>query len=227
MKGYRLFLAYYTFITSLALFIWSIFYAPKPQNFLLTALIVPTSLYFWLLIGGVSKPPSSTSENQGKNINFPLIVLMTLFVSSFSIFVYSTANNRSSNSELVPTSISKQIDSLKLELKNQNKVFHEETVVELSKLKNQLINLKSAQKVTENTEILGDITALAGTVTIKDKIYPTVNVYSEKSTSSAVLGKAEFGKTYTFIEKNQDWYLILIGTKEGFINSKFVKEVLY
>jgi hypothetical protein len=226
MKQYRLFLAYYTFIATVASFIWSLFFAPRPQSFLLTLFLLPASIYFWLLL---TKPQSSNlpSENQGKSIKIPLIVLMTLFISSFSIYAYSEMNNRSFNSEFTSLSTSKQLDLLRLELENQNKTFREELTREFGGLKSQLINLKTSQKVIEDTETLGDTTSAVGTVTIIDKKYPTVNVYTEKSSSSAVIGKAEFGKTYTFIEKDSKWYLILLGAKEGFINNQFVKEIQY
>jgi len=231
MMGWKLFLAYYTLITSLALFIWSIFYAQKPEGFFLTILIIPIGIYFWILVAGAAKPRSSDSsaENQKPRggAKFPLIVLMTLFVSSFSIFVYSEIESRSLNQQSSAIQTSKQISSLRLELEKQNKVFHEETLGELGKIKNQLINLKDAQKVTEDTKILGDVTALVGTVTIKDQKNQTVNVYAEKSVSSKLVGLAEFGKNYTFLEKDQDWYLILLGAKEGFIRSLFVKEIQY
>lgn len=229
MKRYQLFLAYYTLIVTIVLFVWSIFYAPKPQGFFLSLLIVPIGIYFWLLVGGAPKPQSSNSsfENHERNIKFPLIVLMTLFISSFSIFLYSIISNPSRNSEPAFAPLSKQVDSLRLELENQNKTFREEIGKEFGGIKNQLINMKIAQDVTGDAGTLGDTTALAGTVTINDKKYPTINVYTEKSTSSATIGKAEFGKTYTFIEKDQDWYLILLGAKEGFISSQFVKEVQY
>jgi len=230
MKRYQLFLAYYTLIATLALFIWSIFFIQKPQGFLLTLFIIPISLYFWILVTGVSKlrpsDPSTENQNQGKRTKFPLIVLMTLFISSFSIFAYSEINSRSLNQESASAPVVKQVSSLKLELENQNKTFHEELIRELGKVKDQLINLKGVQKVTPDTGILGDATSV-GTVTIKDKQYPIVNVYKEKNISSEVIGKAEFGKTYTFIEKDQTWYLILLGEKQGYIQSEFVKEVKY
>lgn len=234
MKRYQLFLAYYTLIATLALFIWSIFFAPKPQGFLLTLFVIPISLYFWLLVSGVSKPypsdPSSENQNRGEKTKLPLIVLIILFISVFSVFAYSEISSRPLNSESESASAFKQISSLKLELEKQNKAFHEkheEMVGELRELKDELINIKWVQKVNEDATVMGDATSLVGTVTIKGQENQTVNVYAEKSASSKVLGKAEFGKTYTFIEKDQDWYLILLGNKEGFISSQFVKEVLY
>lgn len=152
---------------------------------------------------------------------------MTLFISSASILAYSTVNNRSLSSNLTSLPTFKQFDSFKLELEAQNKAFREDILKEFEGLKNQLINMKTTQKITEDTEALGDTAPAVGTITIIDKRYPTVNVYAKQSSTSTVIGKAEFGQKYTFIEKNQDWYLILLETKEGFINNQFVKEIQY
>lgn len=248
MKRYQLFLAFYTLITSTSLFIWSLIFAPKPQGFFLTLLIIPTSLYFWLIVLGVYKPQlaDSHSENQNgkESSKLPLIILMTLFISSFSLFVYSIISSRSLSSESVflPV-VSKEISSLRQEIEklnqndklNQNTELSEKMAKELNAVKSELADLKSGQKGIEDTSILGEEASQGGTLTIKDKKNSTVNVYEEKSLSSKIIGKAEFGKTYIFIEKNQDWYLILLtdvqknqnSEKQGFISSQFVKEVEY
>lgn len=229
MKRYQLFLAYYTLIATLALFIASIFFAPKPQGFLLTLFVIPISIYFWFLVSGASKhhpsDPSSQNQNRG-GTKFPLIVLIILFISTFSIFAYSEITNRPQNLESESATYSQQISSLKLDLEKQNKEFSEIIARELGRINSELINIKGVQKVNVDSTVMGDTTSQVGTVTISDKKYPTVDVYLEKSISSKVVAKAEFGKTYTFIEKDQDWYLILLGAKEGFIRSQFVKEVL-
>lgn len=233
MRGWRFFLAYYTLITSLTLFIWSIFFAQKPQSFFLTLLVIPTSFYFWLLVTGVLKShsPDSPSENQTHNqyVKYPLLVLTTLFISSFSIFIYSLINSRLIASESASLlTASQQLNSLKQELENQNKALRQELVREIQEIKNQLINIKSTQESTGDKNVLKATTTLqVGTITIKDQKNPTVNAYKDKNLSSEVIGIAEFGKTYTFIEKDQNWYLVLLGEKEGYINGEFVKEVRY
>ena len=235
MKRYQLFLVYYTLITSLVLFIWSLIFAPKPQGFLLTLIVIPTSIYFWLLVLGVSKlkpsAPSSENQTQEKQVKLPLIALITLFISSFisafSIFVYPAINSRLLNSESASLSVSGQVSSLKLELENQNKAFHEEMVREFGEVKDQLAKIKPAPKVTEAATNPEETPVQVGTVTIKDQKNKTVNIYQEKNLNSNVIGKAEFGKNYTYTEKDQNWYLILLGEKEGFISNQFVKEVDY
>lgn len=224
MKGYRLFLAYYTFIISLALFIWSTFYGPKPQSYLITALVSPVSIYFLLLITGISKTPP-LSENKGTKA--PLIILLIFLISSISIFAYASISSRLAYSKLTSISSSNQISTLKLDLESQSKKTYEDLTRKLEEIKSQLINIKGTQNVSTDMGTFNDVATLAGTVTIIDKKYPTINVYAEKSASSAAVGKAEFGKNYTFIQKDQNWYLILLETKEGFINSQFVKEIQY
>jgi hypothetical protein len=231
MKGWRIFLAYYTLVVSLALFIWSLFFAQKPQGFLLTLLVVPIGFYFWLLVAGFGRHSLDSSESQSeqKYARYPFLVLATVFISSFSIFFYSLINSRVSSSESASLSrISQQIDSLKKELADQNKELEAKIIEKTQDLQSSIAKIESAQKTAGDKNVLDATTALeVGTVTIKDEKNKKINVYKDKSLSSEIIGKAEFGKMYTFIEKDQNWYLILFNDKQGYIQSELVKEVKY
>jgi len=231
MKGWRIFLAYYTLVVSLALFIWSLFFAQKPQGFLLTLLVVPINFYFWLLVAGFGRHSLDSSEGQSeqKYVKYPFLVLATVFISSFSIFFYSLINSRVSSSESASLSrISQQIDSLKKELADQNKELEAKIIEKTQDLQSSIAKIESAQKIAGDKNVLEATTALeVGTVTIKDEKNKKINVYKDKSLSSEIIGKAEFGKMYTFIEKDQNWYLILFNDKQGYIQSELVKEVKY
>lgn len=232
MKRYQLFLAYYTILASLGLFIWSIFFAQNPQGFLLTLLVIPIGIYFGLLVAGVAKSkPTDTSSENNTHKKYPsifLIVLTTLFISSFSIFVYSAISNRSLDAQSASLlKISKHINGLQKTFESQNETLYKELTKDIQDVKTRLIDIKTSQKNSEEKSVLDAATALqVGTVTIKDQKNQTVTVYQEKNSSSKTVGKAEFGTIYTFIEKDKDWYLILLGEKEGFISSQFVKEIV-
>ncbi len=244
MKRYQLFLAYYTLITSTSLFIWSLIFASKPQGFFLTLLIIPISLYFWLIVLGIFKPQPAKSLfiNQigEEGSKWPLIILMTLFISSFSLLVYSIISSRSPGSEsvLLPA-VSKEISSLRQEIEklspDKESSANAKLAEELKAVKSKLTDLQSGQKRIEEASFSAEEASPGGTLTIKDKKNSTVNVYERKSLTSKIIGKAEFGKTYIFIEKYPDWYLVLLADVQknqnsggqGFISSQFVKEVEY
>ena len=123
MKKYQLFLAYYTLIASLSLFFWSIFWGPKPQSFFLTLVIIPISLYFWLIMTGHHRGAGDATEDQDQrlHVRLPLIILATLFISTLSIFVYSVAYSKSLSTQSASIlSISREVAALKQELEKNN-----------------------------------------------------------------------------------------------------------
>lgn len=232
MRKYQIFLSYYSLIVPNFLFAWSLFLSPDRRNFLLALLIVPISLYFWLVIAGFFKPktpPGSSTEetNERWPIRVPLIILATLFVSSFSIFFYSTITNRQKSLESVTSLVPKEIENLGQEIEKanqQNKESYDQLTQKITRIENWLAR-ESEQNGGKEPSVMNESGSQFGTLTIKDSTYQTVNVYQEKSTSSKVIGKAEFGKTYPFLEKDNAWYQILLEEELGFISSLFVKEV--
>lgn len=222
MRKYQIFLAYYTFIVSSSLFISAFIFAPKPEGFFLALLLIPISLYFYLLISGTFKAHAEAKvENKNLNLKFPFILMTLFFISSFAIFFYSISNQQT---------LSKEIISLKkdLERKTQNQESYKQISEELKEVKSAIAVAK-----TKKTEASVDESASGvGAVTINDSKYQTVDVYEKKTSSSNIIGKAEYGREYTFIEKTPNWYLILLpdlqtGIKEGYIGSLFVKEIEY
>ncbi len=65
-----------------------------------------------------------------------------------------------------------------------------------------------------------------GRITIKNSQWKYVDVYQIRSASSKVVGKATYGKNYEFIDKDGDYYLIMLSPElYGWIRAQFVKEV--
>lgn len=214
MRNYRLFLAYYTFFASLTIFAWSIFFGPKPQSLLLAILFVPIGLYFWLIF---SHPPQIETEEHTK---IPLFILAALLISAVSLLASNTT--RPDQKEAL-AKLSAQVDSLHQELAKINPPVagpDASTAAQLRALKNDIINLKAA---SNGANLLGDETTQAGIITTKDKSQ-SVNVYQEKNLSGKIIGKLEMGKTYPFIDKSADWYLVLLAGQQGYVASSLVKE---
>lgn len=65
-----------------------------------------------------------------------------------------------------------------------------------------------------------------GFVTINDKKWENVSIYESKSYSSKVLAKAEFGKPYLYMKKEEGWYQIALPSNgaNGWVSSRFFKE---
>lgn len=219
MRNYRLFLVYYTLAALLAVFFWSIFWGPKPQSLILPVLLTPVAIYFWLVFSG---RPAEDIDSQ-EHSKFPLIVIATLFISSVSMFAYAASPTANSMLDTLST----QIQSLHNDIASLNKLPSNpdaSTAAELKKIKSDIASLKSNQTYSNNDNLLGVETS-SGVVTINDPKNKTVNVYQDKSLTATVSAKIEFGKTYPFIDKGLDWYLILASGKQGFVQSSLLKEV--
>ena len=246
MRKYQLILAYYTLIVSGGVFFWSIFLAPKPFGLLLAALIIPIGIYFWTIILGRSKikaveyPKEAKSEEQLTKVS--LAILFTLFISSTSMFVFSFINTKFlTPASDVPSSISSRLSLMEQEVENINEEKNDSTekiLQELDEIKNNSASLDKDEETAEEIiskiekeKLLGASDTKLNAVTIKSKENNKVNVYKDKNSSSELVGQAKYGENYTFLDKEQDWYLILFTDKtdtvEGYINSQFVKEVEY
>lgn len=249
MRKFQYLLAYYTLITSIILFVWGIFFGPKPLGFIIAILVIPSSIYFWLLILGVSKlSPNSSAEEVKKQdtamAKVALTILITLFVSTGSILVYSLITINLLGIKPTSTEDIRKLSKLGEEVQRLNQVDNqnEELVGELRDLKKQIDKIEDdkgsvAAKDPDFKTVQGVSDSTVGAVTINDDSYKNVNIYETKSSSSKVIGKAEFGKNYTFLSKDVDWYLVIFTAPDatspesgkesyqGFISSRFVEEL--
>lgn len=244
MRKFQLVLAYYTLIISCGLFFWSILLGPKPYGLLLAVLIIPVGIYFWIIILGRSKikaveyPKEAKSEEQLTKVS--LTILFTLLISSLSMFAFAFINTKFlSPSNDIPSSVSSRLSLIEQEMENLNNDKIESTdkiLGALEEIKNNSVSEdeETADEIIskiEKEKLLGASDTNLEAVTIRSKENNKVNVYKEKNSSSDVVGQAVYGEKYTFLDKEQDWYLILFTDKkdtvEGYINSQFVKEVEY
>ncbi len=244
MRKFQLILAYYTLLVSGGLFFWSIFLAPKPYGLLLAGLVAPIGIYFWTIILGRSKlkaveyPKEAKSEEQLTKVS--LAILFTLLISSTSMFTFSFINNKLiAPTSDVPSSVASRLSLIEQEVTDLSDEKNESTdkiLDELEELKNntKIEDEESADEIIskiDKEKLLGASDTQIKAITIKNRDNKKVNVYKEKNSSSEIVGQAIYGENYTFLDKEQDWYLILFTDKtdtvEGFINSQFVKEVEY
>ncbi len=234
---YLIFLFYYSLIISILIFLWSIFKSTQPEGLLFTILILPVALYFGLrIVRAKSRNASSSSPTDfkaedkiGTPLLLSLVVLLTLFVSAFSIFSYTFIREKIDNPK------SPSIDQMKsLEASNQK------LNAKLDEVKKALEGTKSAgssQKdvlglsTIDNTadfikKVTGNKTASAGLgyITIKDQRWTTLDVYEGSDFSSKVLGKIKYGLNYKYFINNNNWYYIQLDSSvEGWVDGSYVK----
>ncbi len=236
MKKYQLFLSYYSTVIVTSLFIWSFFYATGSQGFLLTLLLIPICVYFWLLVTGFLKNRTEESlpDTKRHNLKFALFAFISvLFISALSLFFYSQVDNHFT-ARLKSLEASKEVNNLKKELEdaNRTKASYENVMLELNQLKNELTKLREDQAngvLGTNSTKQGSSSVASsqvGFVTLKDSANKTANVYQEKNLSSKVIGRVQFGTDYIFTQKESSWYFIRVGDKkEGWVDGQLLKEV--
>lgn len=89
-----------------------------------------------------------------------------------------------------------------------------------------------ASKQDETSKVLGiggkldaSQKAIVGHVKIADSSYQSIDIYSSNSFSSPAIAKLQEGKSYGYLKKEDNWYLVQTSDgQEGYVNSRFVKE---
>ena len=107
----------------------------------------------------------------------------------------------------------------------------EELKKEVSQLKEQTEESDSILKFTPQTSLspttsfYQQIKKELGFITISDGKWTKVDVFQDKSTSSKIIGQAQYGETYAYTKKEDGYYYITLSqTMSGWIHGQFVRE---
>ncbi|OGE32364.1 hypothetical protein A3C59_05210 [Candidatus Daviesbacteria bacterium RIFCSPHIGHO2_02_FULL_36_13] len=86
---------------------------------------------------------------------------------------------------------------------------------------------EAPKEATKAAETLGITKEIGGYITINDARWDDVSIYADKSYTSKIISKAEFGKAYRYTKKEPNWYLISLTAEEktGWVSSRFFKEI--
>lgn len=218
MRKFEKFLFFYGIVTITILFISFGLTYPKPINFISVALLLPIIFYFWLKLTG---PEATTSGIW--SVRFLAVITI---LSIIGIYTHVIAGRMDTN----------YVDALKTQLSQAEKK-NEELLKSNNTIQNQLNSKKDEQLPTtsdvkgesisdlifetptpENTNPTHRITGKAGVTTI--------NVHSSASTSSPSIGTLDGNVKYPYIEKQQDWYkIVLSGTTTGWVNISQIQEL--
>lgn len=216
-------------------------FAQRPMGYLFVILILPISMYFWLRLRRAKTKAIAQTHNAEQagvkdNVGFVLfasmIVIITLFISSVSIFSYITfwqLNNEGNDKyvtreqfETLAKSNEKTIaslDVLNLKLGGLNKTIEEKNVLGSQKLDS---TDEFLQKISDTTLT---VPTKIGTVTISSQNLTYVDVHSDYDASSVVVGTAKNGNEYDLLIKKGTWFYVKISTKvEGWIDGKYIIE---
>jgi hypothetical protein len=227
MKGFEKFLFFYSIIAVTALGIGSLFFSPRPENFIGLIGLLPVIAYFWLRL---TSPSEVSSSKWSLRLVLVIFVLSTLGVYGFSLFRRMDEELKLKKEALIQTQTLARLEDLKAELQvlSQKSSSGEAIASDVARIKEELTALK--EKDTLNSNLLGAYETLEdipiGKITIASSKVTQLNVYQDKNSTSKVLWKIDYGENYQYFQKEGSWYLIEIpdGNK-GWVSASDVKEV--
>lgn len=91
MKKTQTFLAYYSLILATLLIGWSLFFSHQPTGYVQAVLLLPISVYFWVLISGkLPHEQHHDSESQPESVSkiLGLLLAIMLTVATSSVLTY-------------------------------------------------------------------------------------------------------------------------------------------
>jgi len=210
MKPGNVFLFYYSLIAVTILLLASYFILPRPQNIANTILLAPVVFFLWthaLNPDFFSKPVWSPK--------FGAITIVFCLLGIFSYFLFARY------SPGVPTgnvNLSEITQSLS-QSSADDKEFKIQLEAEISQLKTKIDSLGKMDLTVLGTasppESSTPPAAVIGQITVKDVNLTTVAIYETASPDSKVTGSAQYGVTYPFYEKANDWYKVSLGWVEA------------
>jgi hypothetical protein len=229
---YIVFLFYYSLIVSTAIFVWSIYKAPKPLGLLFVILILPMGLYFWTRLRGAKSRAAAhgvegekVKDRVGMPLLLSMVVILTLLISAFSIFAYVMYQENSGIKE----KDQEVLEQIKI-LQEDNKKLSES----LDEVKSSLLEVETSSSgidqetddfISEISGPKGTIEPISGYVTIKDNRWKTLDIYQTNIITSATVGQAELGETYEYYKVDNNWYQIELNNGvRGWIDGRFVSE---
>ncbi len=236
MKGFKIFLSYYSIVVVTVLLIGSAFFVSKPYGYIHLVLFLPVVIYFWLTSSGPKEVNSAKWSLRFLSIIiiFSVLGIYGLFLSTFMI---------PGGEQDKPDSLTDVLTEIKTLLgeKSENNDL-EDIAKRLEDIEESLTNLQydgsDTLGVKEETESIIDIIEknqkeATGYVTVKSEMFKTVEVFERPNSSSNVVGSASFGVDYPFYESKGDWYEIsdfqLDSLSDnpstiGWVRAEFVKE---
>lgn len=235
MRGYFKLLALYSLVATTALFLASLLYIPRPENFLFLLLFLPTAIFFWL-----NGPSKLTSEKHPappylpRNlISFALVILLTLLITNFTLYSYLkwgqdnlTKNDQAQLNSQNLEEIKKLVQALQ-----SKEASSQPLLKEIEAIKKELAEFKSDNNI--KNEVLGLVPSSASAkeslpkfITINTKRWQTLDVFKDKKTSSSIIAQIKYGKNYPISAKESDWYRIMLPDgREGWVGGQYLKEV--
>lgn len=216
MKFLAVFLFYYALTATTILLLASFFILPKPQNIANTILLAPVVFFLWT---HALNPDFFSKPIWSPKLGAITIVFCILGIFSYFLFTKYSPGAPAGNMTLGEIKQSFSQSSA------DEKEFRIQLEAEINQLKAKIDSLGRS-----DLTVLGTITppesstpqaSSIGQITLKDANLTTVAIYETASQDSKVAGSAQYGVTYPFYEKANDWYKV----SQGFVEARWFTKV--
>ncbi|OGM17662.1 hypothetical protein A2V61_04065 [Candidatus Woesebacteria bacterium RBG_19FT_COMBO_47_8] len=221
------FLFVYGIIVATAIGIGSLFFSPRPENFVGLILFLPVIAYFWLRL---TSPADVSSSKWSLRLILVVFILTTFGIFGFSLNKKAADERKAKEAAQVQSETLAKLEELKNELValSQKDTTGEEIASDVARIKEELSQLK--EKDSLNTNLLGAYASLEdipiGQITITNSKTTKLDVLADKSFSASAVGEIIYGTTYQYYQKDGLWYLVKLSDEtKGWVNARDVKEV--
>jgi hypothetical protein len=210
MKPGNILLFYYSLIATTILLLASFFILPKPQNIANTILLAPVVFFLWT---HALNPDFFSKPVWSPKFGAITIVLCLLGIFSYFLFTKYSPGVSSGNPNL--SEIKQSLNQSSADEKD----FRNKLETEISQLKTKIDTLGNRDLTVLGTTSLPESSTppmdAIGQITVKDANLTAVAVYETASQDAKVTGSAEYGVSYPFYEKANDWYKVSLGFVEA------------
>jgi hypothetical protein len=228
-------LFYYSIILTTVLIIGTIFFMPEPRNFVLSASLIPITLFLWLIT-------TSPGRVSAANWSLRLLLIVGLF-SALGLYSYSFTRTPVET----PEDIAKKdqaIDDIKVAIdKLRDNPTDDAMLNTLESIREELDDIKSEQ--TSIKSVIGTTSRINSTLGESDtysspldtsgaigKVTPRssitiAKVYADADNASSTVGTLSYGKSYSFYKSQGSWYQIFLEDDEilGWVKATDVSEI--
>ena len=228
MRSLEKFLFFWGIIVVTAGGIGTLFFSPRPENFIVLILFSPIIAYFWLR---VTSPAEVATSKWSLRLIFVIFLLTTFGIFAFSLNKRLELNKEAAKEALVQGETLKKLEEVRQELATLSRVgtSSDEIASDVARIKEELAQLEKSEG-SLNPNLLGALENLEdvpmGQVTIAKSTTKEIDVLDKAAFGATAVGKITYGVAYEYFQKETTWYLIeLPDGVQGWVNAKDVKEV--
>jgi hypothetical protein len=222
MSKLRKFLSFYSIVLTAVFAVGSPFFFPRPYSLLLTLLLIPMVIYFWI---GLSNP---LDVGVGK-WSIRLVLIIFIF-TILGIFCFWLSRNQACSFNTSPkTDVLSEISESKItpSLNIPESSDSANLARDLKDIKGEITEIKAMLESKNYSLGINDFddNLTIGELTLTNN-QKRVDVYESAKTTAKIIGELLPENNYYFYKKEGEWYQVEYSTNHtGWVKAELVKEV--